>query len=122
MEGKLKTIEANNSFFGTQLRANNVVTYNLPEEEKHYTDLFAITFDIFKKNNIPIPEYAVNDIFRMGKKSENHTHPVLIKFTGTRWVKIIFSNMKCFKSLNLGITYDYSKEERQERKILKDKI
>ncbi|XP_043465735.1 uncharacterized protein LOC122500729 [Leptopilina heterotoma] len=80
--------------------------------------------DYNQKVSIPVKkaglcDYAVNDIFRLGKKSENQIRPVLIKFTGTRWLKLIFTNIKYFKSLKLVVTNDYSKEERHERKILK---
>lgn len=72
--------------------------------------------------NIPIPDdYAVSDVFRLGKKSEQ-IRPVLIKFTGTRWLKLLFENIKSFKNSNLIISKDYSKEERENRKILREKV
>lgn len=69
IDKKLEKLEADNFFFGNQLRANNIVIYNFPEEEKQSMDLCTLVFNLFKKIDIPIPEIAVSDVFRLGKKT-----------------------------------------------------
>lgn len=121
-EKKLKRLESDNAFLRSQVRANNVVIYNVPEKEASNVDLHMHIMEIFNKLNLPVPEYAVNDAFRMGKKSEKSVRPILIKFLGVKWIKLMFSKVNEIKSMNLNISRDYSKEERMLRRELRHKV
>lgn len=122
LEKKLKKLELDNTFLRSQVNANNIVLYNVPEKEASNVELNVYVMEMFNKLNLPIPEFAVADAFRLGKKSEKSVRPILIKFLGAKWIKIMFSKIDDFKSINVIISRDYSKEERMARRELKQKV
>lgn len=101
-------------------RAKNIVLFKLEDSITINKKLFDNILDIFKKVDLIIPEWAIVDVFRMGKTEGSR--PVLIKFVSTKWVRNVFDRVKELKSLNYIIVNDRSKQEREIRRELLDKV
>lgn len=110
------------SFISRKIRENNIILHKIPEESSQETDIYKVVFSIFEKLELQVPDYAVSDLHRLGKKLEGTIRPILVKFTGARWVKLIFSKKDIFKNLDISISKDRSKEDRAAWKILQEKV
>lgn len=98
IESDLKSMKSEISLMSSKMRENNIIVYNIPEGASQEKDMFIQIRKVFEKLELEIPDYAINDVHRLGKKLEDITRPIVIKFSGSRWVKLIFSKPKNFKS------------------------
>lgn len=116
---KTEFLERKLDFVDRKDRSNNIILFNLEDNEENNANLFSTIISIFTKINTQIPELAVADVYRIGKNIGNR--PVMVKFIAPRWVKIIFSKIDDIRNMKLGIAYDRSKEERDFRRDLRAK-
>lgn len=54
LEGRMRSLEIDNKFFVSKLRANIILIFNLPEEEKQSSELYTVIYDVFRKAISPI--------------------------------------------------------------------
>lgn len=103
-EGRLAIVENNATLQNKAVRAKNIVLYRLEDSDDINKHLISVVNEIFAELNLDIPDLAIVDAFRLGKLKG--IRPVLIKFIAERWVKLVFSKVREFRSLNLAIAND----------------
>lgn len=81
-EKRLFAIENKISRLFNYQRSKNIVLFKLEDCDSINTNLFQIISQLFKDIGINIPEVAIVDAFRLGKKKGNR--PVLIKLIAER--------------------------------------
>lgn len=116
LSNKTEYFERRLEFVDRRDRANNIIIFGLEDNEVNSVDLYSIVLSIFKSLDIQIPEVAIADAYRLGKSGEKR--PVMVKFIAPRWVKIVFLKITDFRKLNLIVTNDRTKQERELRKSL----
>ena len=104
--------------FSKQIRARNLILYNLTDNKTTNNKLWETGTEIFKKIELEILDVAIEDIYRLGKKPAKR--PVIIKFISSRWVKLAFTKMQSFGENRLFIANDLSREEQDVRRLFSD--
>lgn len=126
----VKTVQKNVSYVNERsLRKNNIVIYNVPENESN-SRLKDRDFVLNMMKEISGKDMKdnINELFRMGKRTEEATNPrpLLIKFNSFIDKNLIMENCsklrrnEAYKSIM--INHDLSKEDREEiRKLISEK-
>ncbi|XP_051169307.1 uncharacterized protein LOC127286770 [Leptopilina boulardi] len=81
------------------------------------TNLIKSVQMILEKASITIPDEHYEAIYPLGKKDD--PRPILIKFSSSKYRECIFQNAKNLRSLNVFFSTDYTPEQQQTRKELK---
>lgn len=100
-----------------KIRKNNLVIYGVGEEEN--ADITSIITKIFsEKLDIQITSFDINNIYRVGTKSEDKRRPVILELV--RYIKKqeIFAQVPKLKGTGISLAHDLTPEEREEKKIL----
>lgn len=100
-----------------KIRKNNLVIYGVEENEN--ADIISVTIKIFStKLNVEINPLDINNIYRVGIKSENKRRPVIVELV--RYIKKqeIFAQVAKLKGTGISLAHDLTPEEREEKKIL----
>lgn len=115
---KIDFLENKLNYFEQQSKRKNLIVYNIQDDDIINNDLESSIENTFKKINLVIPKSSIDETFRLG--SAKGKRPVIIKFNSSRWVKEAFSKLQDFRNLNLSISNDKTKKEREEYGILWD--
>ena len=102
---------------------NNLVIYELKEDEKSPSDLLVLIIKKIKTClNIEIEERDINNIYRIGKKNNesNKTRPILMKLVNNWKKNEILRNKKKFK--DIYVSEEYTKEVLIKRRQLLPKL
>lgn len=114
---KISKINAEISYLKRADMRNNIVIFNLEENQQTDTNLISTIASVFLKLNIIIPDLAIADAFRLGKDNKENI-PILIKFIASGWVRAIFEKVKDFHDVGLSVANDRTPEDRECRKKL----
>lgn len=110
LEEKNISLEKEVKFLNRQIRRNNFLMHNVQvTDNENVADKVK---DIFKELNLSIPDYAINNCFRLGKG------PILISLNSTLVKNDIFKYRNDLKNRNIFISHDRTPEEREEGKII----
>lgn len=120
---KVATLENEVEHLRREKKENNLVIFNLKEEECSSTELLQnVQRQCLADLNITLEKTEVNKIYRIGKpiKQEGKPRPILISFVNSWKKQEILKNKRKFKQL--FISEDFSKEVLEKRKLLKLKL
>ncbi|XP_040077617.1 uncharacterized protein LOC120849453 [Ixodes scapularis] len=100
-------------------RRNNLVIFGLPEKDNESTEELkqTVTKDVFQKV-IGVTVTSVERIHRLGRKRDETSRPVIMKFFDYNETNEILKNCKKLKGTTLSISSDYTKETVEIRKQL----
>ena len=95
-------------------RRNNLIFYSIPEEEKESTAKTEDLVFAFLEEKLKMQEEA-NDIsieraHRLGKRKENKSRPIIVKFSFHRDKERILSNAYKLAGTGFGISQDFPQE------------
>lgn len=97
-------------------RKKNFLIFNIPDTEEINKDLFDSVMNILVKATVQLPDYCIDDIFRLGKIKGKR--PVLVKLLTARHKSAVFKHAATLRSLGHPISDDLTPEERDKRKLL----
>lgn len=119
-EGKIATLDDNVQALSRQMdklrREKNVIIFNLPEDAVNNRDMVATIQGLFKHVQFPLPEWAIDDAFRIGKSGT--IRPVLVKFSSTTWARKVFSKAAALREMKISMENDMSQSDRAAKKQL----
>ncbi|XP_045454025.1 uncharacterized protein LOC123663381 [Melitaea cinxia] len=119
IESQAKEIE----YLKREKRNNNIIIFGVEEIEKSTLELMDMITKTFKSDiNIDIEENAINNLYRLGKKSieGNKPRPVFCSFVNAWKKNEIMKNKKHLKEIY--VTEDYPKEVLAKRKALQAEL
>lgn len=121
MKSEIEKLQKRVDSFENQKRKSNLIIYGLKEEEKSSLELLSTLKNIVQNElNIELFDQEITKIHRLGRVQGELPRPVLISF-GNYWKRLeILKNKKKFKVIS--ISEDFSKETREKRKALKEKL
>lgn len=115
-KSKCKELEKQNSqlreeikIMKRQSRKNNFLIYNVAKEDNENTvgKVKQICADI----EVALPDSAINDCFRVGKREPQ---PILVTLNNQFIKRDIFKKKQLLQEKNMRISHDRSKEDREE--------
>lgn len=126
---KVDALERQNSVLTTKsvalekkLKENNLIVYNIPENEK--IPLYQIAIDFFVNNlEVEVGTDDIDSVYRLGRRAKsqetgrNH-RPILVKFCSQLKKRQIYSQARKLKGTNISISDDLTEDERKEKKVL----
>nr|XP_037874351.1 uncharacterized protein LOC119630104 [Bombyx mori] len=119
IEAKQKEIE----YLKREKRNNNIIIFGVEEKEKTTLELMDMIKKTFKSDiNIDIEENAINNLYRLGKRSiqGNKPRPVCCSFVNGWKKNEIVKNKKYLKEIY--VTEDYPKNVLAKRKVLQAEL
>lgn len=119
---KIETQEKEIEYLKRDNKKNNIIIFGVDEIEKTTSELIDKIKKTFKSNmNIEIEENAINNIYRLGKKSiEGKPRPISCSFVNGWKKNEIMRNKKALKEIY--VTDDYPKEVLAKRKALQAEL
>lgn len=114
LETKIKSLE-------TAKRKNNLVFFGVEEEGKTETELVDHIKDIVEDTGVQMNSQEISNLYRIGKKTENRSRPVVVSLT-TMWKKHLILKNKSSLPPNIYVKEDYSKEILEKRKQLQPQL
>ncbi|KAG5885947.1 hypothetical protein JTB14_018401 [Gonioctena quinquepunctata] len=115
VENDNKVLEERLKLTERKIKRKNIVIFGIPEEENplsYFQDVAE------QKLDIQLGENEINNINRMGVKSDKKPRPVLLELTRNIKKVDILNNPAKFKGSLISITNDLTEEYRLERKFL----
>ncbi|KAL5273858.1 hypothetical protein ACFFRR_000552 [Megaselia abdita] len=97
-------------------KKNNMLMYKLAENESSQDELYA---EVLKTLKIVDSNFVMTDfdfMFRLGKRVEGKTRPILIRFISQMKKEIVIKNKKKLAEKNVDVGDDIPKEIRERRK------
>nr|XP_037870330.1 uncharacterized protein LOC119629233 [Bombyx mori] len=119
IEAQQKEIE----YLKREKRNNNIIIFGVEEKEKTTLELMDMIKKTFKNDiNIDIEENAINNLYRLGKRSiqGNKPRPVCCSFVNGWKKNEIVKNKKYLKEIY--VTEDYPKNVLAKRKVLQAEL
>lgn len=115
-------LEQQKEVISSMNRVNNIVFFNIPEEDKEDRDsLINKILDICSKTmSVPIEKSQVNWVKRLGKSRNGVMRPVLVAFVSNILKWDILKKSAKLKGSKISITEDFDKKVRDERKYVAD--
>lgn len=105
-----------------QKRQNNVVLFNVPENENSFYELMSIVVNLVSKNtNIAFSDADLNDVYRIGKKGSK-CRPILVSLVSHIKLKAMLADKSAFRKVNIGLSQDFPKAVNDERKRLQPMV
>ncbi|XP_028168219.1 uncharacterized protein LOC114358448 [Ostrinia furnacalis] len=120
---KIETQEKEIEYLKREKRNNNIIIFGVDETEKTTLELMDMLKKTFKNDiNIDIEDNAINNLYRLGKKSieGNKPRPVFCSFVNGWKKNEIMKNKKHLKKIY--VTEDYPKEILAKRKALQAEL
>lgn len=111
LEEKLQAIEIKS-------KERNVILYNIDEPTTDQINIFDKIKKIFNDAQMDIPDDGIEKVFRLGKNIG--ARPVLVAFTNVRYKNIFFSKARNLQTFKIAFSNDFTFEQRELRKKLKD--
>ena len=93
-------------------RRNNVVFYNIPEsDDAQSEDCENIIVNVLKRQGFFRPDYAIeiDRAHRLGKREEDKTRPIIVRFTFYKDKEEVLKKGILFKGCNISASQDFSK-------------
>ncbi|ESO02136.1 hypothetical protein HELRODRAFT_161372 [Helobdella robusta] len=116
IKAEVKTVQATiNDAKQIKERENNLIMFHLPESGSDRVDVMKILKHL--SNNVV--DANLVHLTRLGKKSDDHTRPLLLKMDSVDIKNMIIKNVSKLKSLDvslgrIGLSHDLSPEQRKE--------
>lgn len=105
-----------------QKRQNNLLLFNVPENEVSIHDLQITVVNLVRRVlNIPFSEADLNDVYRIGRKHDK-IRPILVSLVSHIKLKTLLANKHSFKNENVGVSQDFPKSVNDERKRLQPMV
>ena len=118
LENRMSEIESTLNAMNEAEASKNVILYNVNENEESIKNILPKIQEIIVKAEVTIPDVCIVDVYRIGKKQDNKTRPVMIKLLAQRWKYSFFEKESKFKELGYSVSSDLSKEKRDVKKKL----
>lgn len=98
-------------------KKNQIIVFGLKEEtedflEKRVLKLFCGTL------SVNIQPQNIDNIYRIGKKGNNTSRPIIIRFVRFLDKQLILKNLSKLKGTGISITNDLTPEQQEDQKIL----
>lgn len=114
LELKIKSLER-------EKRKNNLVFFGVEEIGKSEHELVDYIKETIEELGVQMNSNEISNVYRIGKKAENKTRPVVVSFT-TQWKKHLVLKNKSNFPPNIYVKEDYSKETLEKRKQLQSQV
>lgn len=111
LKNKLKYLEVKERF-------KNIIIYNVDDNENNNLNLRETIIKIFKQVEICNPAESFERITRLGRIVGSR--PILISFNFSSHVREVFTHVNALRSMNISVSNDYTPEQREIRKELKN--
>lgn len=118
IEQQQKTIEA----LDKQIRKKNVIFFGIEEKEKEYEGLLSIILHtINNRMQVPCQKFEIENVKRIGIKSEK-VRPVVVTVTTTSRKIEILKKKKMLSNTNIYLKEDFPPSVLQKRKDLQEEL
>lgn len=121
LKNKISELETKIKWLETAKRKNNLVFFEVEEEGKTETELVDHIKDIVEDTGVQMNSQEISNLYRIGKKTENRSRPVVVSLT-TMWKKHLILKNKSSLPPNIYVKEDYSKEILEKRKQLQPQL
>lgn len=119
LEGENQKLKSKTNELDKKNRRNNIIIFGI--EEKGGEDLIEKVVSLINtKLNLNTSIADVSNGYRIGKKNENISRPIILELLRVKQKQLILNNTYKLKGDNtIAISSDMTKEEREEGKILR---
>ncbi|KAF6214140.1 hypothetical protein GE061_008879 [Apolygus lucorum] len=112
LKSKLERLESD-------AKRNNLVIYNMDENEKDRSELLILVRNLFKEvMGIAVESIQLNSVIRLGTVKRGRTRPVVVAFANNDSKWEVLKATKNLRGSLINISQDYTDTEREKRRKL----
>lgn len=120
IEGNVKELKSKVEWMEKELKAKNIIINGAVEQDRESRDQTeAKVYSIF--GEMKLENIEIESAFRLGKKTQNNTRPILVKLLRLRDKHLVFAHKRIMMDHGIFIGEDLSKAERFTNSILRKK-
>lgn len=108
LESRLRETEAKLDQFEQESKKTNVIVFGIPESDN--ADLKKNLTSMCQENAVNIDAQSIKSCYRLGKRIQNKTRPIIIKFTDEFHRDIFYSSRKLFLESKVFVKEDLTRK------------